>query len=100
MSDNLPPDARLAIESYTPFVDPNNFMVQSFVRIIDQPPDWYIDNGFEYLVFGEAMFGRFYAMPDRYNNEIEMYNLFFDRFELIRTFSDGGYEVRIYSISR
>jgi len=96
---NLPEDARIAIESYAPYVDPERFSVQGFGKLIDHPPGWYVANGFDYLIFGESMFGRFYAEPDRYSEQVSRYDELFRTFEVVKTFTDGGYEVRIYRVS-
>ena len=58
--------------------------------------EWYIANGFEYLVFSQGMFGRFYQEPDRYSSEVSQYEDLFGAFDVVKTFTDGGYEVRVY----
>jgi len=93
---NLPYGTRIAIESYAPYVDPQRFFVQGFGRLIDHPLAWYTANEFEYLVFSQGMFGRFYQEPDRYANEVSQYQELFRAFDMVKTFTDGGYEVRIY----
>ena len=65
------------------------------IGMIDHPPAWYVTNGFEYLVFGEYMYGRFYSEPDRYASEVSQYEALFDTFDTVKIFADGGYEVRI-----
>jgi asparagine N-glycosylation enzyme membrane subunit Stt3 len=97
---NLSPGSVVAIEAYSPFVDPARFKVQGFSQITENPPDWYAEQGFDYLVFGEGMYGRFYADPERYAKQIAQYNAFFERFPLVRLFRDGGYEVRVYEVPR
>ncbi len=92
---NLPPGARVALESYSPYVDRDQFFVQGFEGMIDHSPDWYVQNGFEYLVLSYGAYGRFYESASRYPELTARYNAFFARFpELIR-FRDGGYEIRI-----
>ncbi len=98
IAENLPPGAKIAIESYAPFVDPERFAVQGFVWLIDHTPDWYIEQGFEFLVAAQGTFGRFYAEPEKYAAEIAQYDALSDRFELVRLFTDGGYEVRVYRV--
>jgi dolichyl-phosphate-mannose--protein O-mannosyl transferase len=98
IAENLPPGAKVAVEAYTPFLDPAQFSVQGFFRMIENTPEWYVGQGFEYLVFGEDQFGRFYAEPEKYGAEIALYEEFFTRFELVRLFTDGDYEVRIYRV--
>jgi len=96
---NLPAGARIAIESYAPFVDPTRFSVQGFGRMIDHSPDWYVDEGFEYLIFSQGMYGRFYRHPDRYSDETSQYDSYFNKFKLLKVFTDGGYEVRVYQMN-
>lgn len=96
--DNLPAQSRIAFEAYSPYVDPKRFDVRPVGRIIDHPASWYVENGVEYAVFGMWMFSRFYADPDRYPSEVAQYDMFFNTFELVRRFNDGGYEVRIYRL--
>ena len=64
--------------------------------MIDYEPEWYRQNGFDYLIFSQGMYGRFYAEPERYSMEVAQYDDLFNRFTLTRKFSDGGYEIRIY----
>jgi 4-amino-4-deoxy-L-arabinose transferase-like glycosyltransferase len=99
IDDNLPNGARIAIESYAPYVDPQRFSVQGIGAMIHHPAEWYITNGFEYLIFGQGMFGRFYREPDRYFNEVAAYESLFRAFDMVKTFTDGGYEVRIYHVA-
>lgn len=99
IAQNLPPGARIAIESYAPYVDPQRFSIQGFGRMIDHTSDWYVANGFEYLIFSQGMFGRFFQEPDRYFSEVSQYEDLFHAFDMVKTFTDGGYEVRIYHIT-
>jgi 4-amino-4-deoxy-L-arabinose transferase-like glycosyltransferase len=98
IENNLPAGAKIALESYSPYVEPSEFSVQGVVRIIDHDPDWYIQNGYEYLVFSQGMYGRFYDEPNKYGAEISQYNGFFNRFELVKMFNDGNYDIRIYKV--
>jgi hypothetical protein len=72
--------------------------VQGFGRLIDHEPEWYVEKGFDYLVFSQGMYGRFYQNPERYKKEILQYEDFFRRFNLVNVFTDGGYEIRIYKV--
>lgn len=98
IADNLPSGARIALESYAPFVDPSRFSIQGFGAMIDHESEWYIEQGFDYLIFSQGMYGRFYREPESYPAEISQYNNLFERFNLLRIFTDGGYEVRIYKV--
>jgi hypothetical protein len=66
--------------------------------MIYHAPEWYVEKGFEYLVFSEGMYGRFYREPQRYRGEVAQYDSFFSRFPLVKTFDDSGLEVRIYRV--
>lgn len=93
---NLPSGTRVAEEAYSPYIDTRRFVVQGIDAIVDRPPEWYIQNGFEYLVFSQGMFGRFFAEPERYATWVAKYSDFFARFQQIARFDDNGYEIRIY----
>jgi hypothetical protein len=95
---NLPAGAHIALESYAPWVDPRKFVVQGLYKLNDHPPEWYRDNGYQYLVFSELMFRRFYKDPAHLHDEIEGYEALFQAFEPLKAFTDGGYEVRIYRV--
>lgn len=92
---HLPAGARIAVESYAPYVDPTRYTVQGFGRLIDHDPAWYVAQDFDYLIFSQGMFGRFYREPAKYPIEFSRYEELFARFEAVATFTDGGYEVRI-----
>lgn len=95
---NLPAGARIGIEPYSPFIDTARFQVEPVGAMMVHDPQWYVDNGFNYLVCSQGMFARYFADPERYPSEIAAYEAIFQRFPLIRSFSDGGYEVRVYHV--
>ena len=97
---NVPPGARVGVESYSPWVDPRKFVVQGFYKLDDHPPEWYVTEGYDYLVFSQTMFRRFYADPARFAADIARYEAFFRTFEEAKVFTDGGYEVRVYRVPR
>ena len=96
IDEHLPPGSRVAVESYSPYVDPAKFTVEGVESMISHPPDWYEQNGYEYLVFSYGTYGRFFESPDRYPEFVAQYNAFFDRFQLIARFSGSGDEIRVY----
>ncbi len=98
IDDNLPVGSRIALESYSPFVDPSRFYIQRMLRMIIHPPEWYIEQGFDYLVFSQGMYGRFYEERDKYPDECSLYDNLFRRFQLVKLFTDGDYEVRVYRV--
>ncbi len=93
---NLPAGSRVALEGYSPYVDTDRFVVHGEFSMIDRSPEWYVQNGYEYLVFSYGAFGRYYENPVQYPDQMARYVDFFARFpELIR-FNDGGYLIRIH----
>ena len=94
----LPAGSHIALESYAPWVDPGKFVVQGLYKLNDHTPEWYRDNGYQYLVFSETMFRRFYKDPANLHDAIEGYEALFQAFEPVKAFTDGGYEVRIYRV--
>ncbi|MGC9349291.1 MAG: ArnT family glycosyltransferase [Anaerolineae bacterium] len=98
INENLPAGARIAIEAYAPYINVTRFSVQPVGRIIDHAPAWYQSQEIDYLVFAEGMFGRFYGEPDRYGEQVQQYEAFFECFALVRDFDDGGYDVYLYRL--
>lgn len=90
--------SRIAAESYSPFLDSAQFDVKYVGRVIDERPDWYRINGFEYLVFSQGMYGRFFREPDRYQLEVSLYDTFFRVFPEIARFNASDYEVRVLRV--
>ncbi len=100
IEQNLPEGSKLAIESYSPFVNPEKFIVQGVGQMIDHDLNWYYEQGFEYLIFSQGMYGRYFAEPQKYNEQAKKYQDLFEKLTLIKIFNDGNYEVRIYKIQR
>jgi hypothetical protein len=97
---NVPPGAHIGVESYSPYIDPQRFVVQGFYKLNDHPPEWFVSEGYDYLVFSERMFRRFYVDPAKFTESIALYEALFRAFEEAQVFTDGGYEVRIYHVVR
>jgi hypothetical protein len=64
--------------------------------ITGHPPEWYEQNGFEYLVFSYGSYGRFLEKPDLYPEYIDRYNALWKRFTLVSRFNESGDEIRVY----
>lgn len=95
IENNLPAGSRILVEPYGPYVDPQRFVVEG-VGITERPLDWYIQNGFEYMVFSYGSYGRFYEARERYAETVQQYDAAFARFPALKRFNDGGYEIRIH----
>ncbi|HEX9990899.1 MAG TPA: phospholipid carrier-dependent glycosyltransferase [Chloroflexia bacterium] len=97
-NQHLPKGSTIAIESYSPYIDQAYFKVGGFTRIIDYDPQWYLDRKYNYLVFSQLMFGRYYNERVKYALEVEQYDDFFRSFDLVQVFHDQENEIRIYSV--
>ena len=96
---HIPEGAQIAIESYAPFIDYKRYRVWNFVRIIDNSPEWYEANNFNYLVFSEGIYGRYFRNPVKHHSEVLDYTALFNRFRLVESFTQGGFEIRIYRVA-
>jgi len=98
IDQNLPKGSKIGIEMYSPYVDPTRFSLEGHWSVIDQNPEWYVEQGFDFVILSEGAYGRYFGDPERYQAEISQYEKFFNRFRLKKLFTDGGYEVRIYKV--
>lgn len=98
LAANLEPGARVAVGAYSPFVDPGIFDVAGFNSLIDNPPEWFAAQGFDYVIAAGGMYGRFYREPARYPDEVRRYDQLFGALELVRVFDDGWNEIRVYRV--
>ncbi|MDE3090640.1 MAG: glycosyltransferase family 39 protein [Chloroflexota bacterium] len=96
ISQNLASGSRVALESWSPYVDRHKFALASFGLMVDHTPDWYVSNGFEYLVFSQGSYGRSQTNPERYAALAPRYDAFFSRFTQVARFDDNDFEIRIF----
>lgn len=97
---HVPPGSRIAMESYGPYFDPSAFDLQVINGLVDHPPQWYIDEGFDFLVFSQGSYGRFFRDPERYPEQIVRYEELFASFELVQKFRSESTEILIYRVNR
>lgn len=98
IAENLPAGSHVAIESYAPWVSPERYTLEPVRRMIDHPPEWYVQQKVDYAVVSRAMYGRFYRNRERYPDDVARYDAMFARFLLLREFRDGGLEIRVYAV--
>jgi hypothetical protein len=98
IEENLPSASKIAYESYAPYIDTQHYEVTSLAMMIDQPAEWYRENGIEYMAFGSGMYARFYNDPQRYPDQVQKYDALFAEFELVKQFKDEIFEVKIYKV--
>jgi 4-amino-4-deoxy-L-arabinose transferase-like glycosyltransferase len=98
IADHLPAGTKVTLESYAPYVDPQQFTVQWINSLKDKPLTDYQADGSDYLIFSQGSYGRFFKDPERYAPEIAAYEALWSQMKLVQIFEDGGYEVRIYAV--
>jgi 4-amino-4-deoxy-L-arabinose transferase-like glycosyltransferase len=98
VNENLPAGSKIGIEAFSPFIDPSRFAIQSFDLMIENEPEWYLNHGFDYLLFTQDTYGVFYQESSRYKTEVSAYDELFRRFKLVKIFTDGGLEIRLYKV--
>lgn len=96
VEEHIPPGSRVVVESYSTFLSPEKYDVYGVGMIPENTLEWYREAEFDYFIFGEGMFGRFYQDPDRYPQYIAQYEELFSELDLVRRIDDGGYEIKVY----
>ena len=95
---NIPANKIVAVESYSPYIDPEHFQVVRSERASEHSSDWYASQRIDYLVLSEGMFDRYLTPPYDHIADTAQYVDFMKRFELVKKFTDGGYTVLIYKV--
>ena len=96
IDQHLPAGSRVAVEAYAPYVDTDRFAVHGEFSMIDRTPEWYVQDGYEYLVFSYGAFGRYYEAPALYPAQLARYEDFFSTFPELVRFNENGYLIRIF----
>lgn len=95
---NVAEGSRVAVEAYSPFIDPKRFRVAGFTRITEHDLPWYEHNEFDYLVLSQGMYGRFFRERGRFPKDVAEYDALFTRLTPTAVFPDRDYEIRVYRI--
>jgi hypothetical protein len=96
INKNLPWNARVVLERYAPYLNEKKFQILTVESMADHPPEWYIEQRANYLVFSEGIYRRYETNPDMYPEVAAAYERLFDQFNLVKIFNDGGYEIKVY----
>ncbi len=98
INDNLEPGARIVVEAYAPYLDATVFDITAFNNLAENPTEWYVAQGFDYLIAASGMYGRYLNDQERYPDEAQRYNALFATFQRIKVFDNGFNEIRIYRL--
>ncbi len=99
--ENIPADTLIARERYTPHLDNPPYTSQLFERLNENPPEWYVNQNFDYIIVAEARYRNLYKDPERYAADIAAYEALFNNLELVKTFNGPyvgrpNHDIRIY----
>lgn len=76
---NLPGDARIAHEHYTPPLDDAGLDARQIWSAYEQPLDWYETHSIDYLMISSHIYQRYLDEPDRYPDEAAYYSALMSR---------------------
>ncbi len=96
---NIPDGNRIAVESYSPFIDPARYSVAYFPQLTLNSPDWYSEQDYHLLVFSSGQFARFYANQERYSEQVAMYDALWESFPEIAHFDQNGMTIRVFQVT-
>jgi 4-amino-4-deoxy-L-arabinose transferase-like glycosyltransferase len=96
INKNLPWNARVVLERYAPYLNEKKFQILTVESMADHPPEWYIEQRVNYLIFSEGIYRRYETNPGMYPEVAAAYERLFDQFQLVKIFNDGGYEIKVY----
>jgi hypothetical protein len=82
---HLPAGSRIAMEAWSPWVDPAKYKVLGELQLSDVPIDWYRQKHVDYVVATERMFGQF--MTGRYPAIAQAYDKIFATFPTVAVFN-------------
>lgn len=96
---NVPDGTRIAVESYTPFLDQTRYDVTYISQLMLNSPDWYRQEGYDLLIFSSGQFARYYADPLRYSDQVTKYDALWEQFPEVKYFDKNGITIRVYQVS-
>ncbi|MFQ5477867.1 MAG: glycosyltransferase family 39 protein [Candidatus Krumholzibacteriia bacterium] len=99
IAQNIPAGSRVALEAYSPFVDPQRYEVRAVPLLIQIPLQSYRRN-FDYVIAAQRSYGRFFHHPERYHDQMQSYRNLFASLEPVKTFADGNEVIRIFRSTR
>lgn len=81
ITENLPEDARIVAEGYTPIIPGLPFwIVEKSIEVCKR-------EGVDYVIVSSAMYERFFAEEDRYPDRVKFYRELFNKEKLVKRFS-------------
>ncbi len=87
IAGNVPAGASIAVESYGPTLDPQQFHI-TYLRfgLNTEPLNWYAQQGIQYAVASEGSYARYFAPGAGPSAAHDAYQAMFTRWTVVRTF--------------
>lgn len=98
LAERLPPGSSVAVEAYTPWVDPRRYDVHGTPLLITDDAAWYAEEGIEYVVASSKAYGTFLAERDRRPEEARLYRRLLGSFDEVGRVGGPEYWIRLYRV--
>jgi 4-amino-4-deoxy-L-arabinose transferase-like glycosyltransferase len=98
IESNLPAGAKIAIEPYSPYIDPTLHQVLPVNSLINADLKQLKQLGVNYIICSQGMYGRYFNEPEKYAEQVNEYNRLFSTLPQVKTFTDGNYEIKIFQL--
>ena len=101
---NVPRDSRIATESRAPWVDRDRFHVRripvsfSTSALWWKSPEWYAEQGFDYLILSSQVEGLYRQAAHRYDEQVRRYEALRRSFETAGVFRGGQWAIVVLRV--
>jgi 4-amino-4-deoxy-L-arabinose transferase-like glycosyltransferase len=86
VEENIEWGSKIAIEHYSIPFDHTEYWVKDVVRITDHDLDWYLREGFDFLIISDGVWDLLLKHPDAYRQKTEAYRDLVERSKLVAEF--------------
>ena len=81
---NIPSGSKIGQDSYTGDLSEENYDITKKFSLGIEPFEYYLENGYQYLIVSDTQYERYFASPGRFEKYISFYNTLFSRGRLIK----------------
>ncbi len=83
IENNIPRGSKIVQETYTAYLSKDDYELFFLNNVAQHPAEWYRQQKVDYVVMSQVAYGRFFAEPQRYAQQIQEYQALMDSFELV-----------------
>ncbi len=91
INENVDPGTPILVESYSPWIDPNEYQVTVTLTLAAHPTA----TSWEYVIASEAMYSRYIKDEARFPREAHIYRSYFENLRTVAEFEGNGSRIRI-----